>query len=175
MQAWVERAVIGLRLCPFAKAVHAKGQVRYVVSRARTPKGLLTVLIHELQLLARTDPQQIDDTLLVAPRALADFLEFNAFVQVAGSVVKALGLRGVLQVASFHPQYRFAGAAPNALSNFTNRAPYPTLHLLREASIGRAVATFPDTGAIPDRNIATLRRLGRAGWAALKVDPPPAE
>jgi uncharacterized protein len=166
-ERWLERAVIGLNLCPFAKAVHTKGQIRWVLSRARTPEGLLRTLLQELQRLAAADPAQIDTTLIVHPQALQRFDDFNRFLGVAEAAVHELGLDGVIQVASFHPRYRFAGTAASDITNATNRSPHPTLHLLREASISRAVAAFPDAEAIFGRNQATLRRLGAAGWRHL--------
>lgn len=168
-RAWVERAVIGLNLCPFAKAVHSKGLVRYVCSRARDSAALRDALRDELALLAATPAEQIDTTLLVHPWVLADFGDYNDFLDVADALLRELGLDGVLQVASFHPDYRFAGAAPDDPTNATNRAPFPTLHLLREASIDRAVAAFPAPEAIFEANMDTLRRLGNTGWAALQA------
>ncbi|WP_320415215.1 DUF1415 domain-containing protein [Lysobacter changpingensis] len=164
---WLERAVIGLNLCPFAKAVYVKQQVRFVLSEATTPDALLDELASELSLLARTDPDVVDTTLLVHPRVLADFLDYNDFLDRADAAVAALGLEGEIQVASFHPQYRFAGTYADEMGNFTNRSPYPTLHLLREASIDRAVAAFPDPDVIVERNIATLEKLGPEGWDRL--------
>jgi hypothetical protein len=164
---WLEKAVIGLNLCPFAKAVHTKGQIRYVVSAATGPEALLADLEAELQHLAASDAQAIDTTLLIHPGALQGFLDFNDFLGLADELLDRLGLDGTLQVASFHPQFQFAGTQPDDVSNFTNRAPYPTLHLLREASIDRAVEAFPEAEAIYERNIETLERLGRAGWQAL--------
>jgi hypothetical protein len=164
---WLERAVIGLNLCPFAKAVHAKGQVRYVLSDADTPQALLEQLGEELLRLRDTPAEEVDTTLLVHPRVLADFLDYNDFLDDADALVEALGLDGVLQVASFHPDYRFAGTEPDDLGNFSNRAPFPTLHLLREDSVERAVAAFPDPDAIVERNIGTLRQLGADGWRKL--------
>ena len=164
---WLERAVIGLNLCPFAKAVYVKQQVRFVLSEATTPDALLDELASELSLLARTDPEVVDTTLLVHPRVLADFLDYNDFLDRADATVAALGLEGEIQVASFHPQYRFAGTYADEMGNFTNRSPYPTLHLLREASIDRAVAAFPDPDVIVERNIATLEKLGPEGWDRL--------
>jgi len=164
---WLERAVIGLNLCPFAKAVYVKDQIRYVVSRAETPEELLPELIIELKTLEEADPAAIDTTLLIHPVALTDFLAYNDFLAVADAALADLGLSGILQIASFHPQYQFAGTAPDAVENFTNRSPYPMLHLLREASVERAVAAFPDAAEIYERNIATLRRLGHAGWRRL--------
>ena len=164
---WLERAVIGLNLCPFAKAVHAKAQVRWVLGEADTPEALLETLGAELLLLRDAPPEEVDTTLIVHPRVLGDFLDYNDFLEEADALVAELGLEGVLQVASFHPHYQFAGSHPDDVENFTNRSPYPTLHLLREDSVSRAVAAFPDPDAIVDRNIDTLRRLGPAGWRAL--------
>lgn len=169
---WLEKAVIGLNLCPFAKAVHTKGQVRWVVSEATTPEALLAELEDELQHLAAADPQATDTTLLIHPGVLQDFLDFNDFLGPADEVLERLGLDGTLQIASFHPQFQFAGTGPEDISNFSNRAPYPTLHLLREASIDRAVEAFPEAEAIYERNIETLERLGHAGWSALFALPP---
>lgn len=167
---WLERAVIGLNLCPFAKAVHARGQVRYVLSAADTPEALLEQLGAELLSLRDTPAGQVDTTLLVHPDALQDFLDYNDFLEDADALVAELGLEGVLQVASFHPQYRFAGSGADDIENFTNRSPYPTLHLLREASIERAMDSMSDTDSIYRRNMETLRRLGPEGWQALWRD-----
>jgi hypothetical protein len=164
---WVERAVIGLNLCPFAKAVHAKGQVRYVLSDASTPDALLEQLGEELLYLRDTPAELVDTTLVVHPRVLGDFLDYNDFLEQADALVAELDLEGVLQVASFHPDYQFADSHPDDVENFTNRSPHPTLHLLREASVTRAVAAYPDPDAIIDRNIQTLRTLGRNGWRKL--------
>ncbi len=166
---WLERAVIGLNLCPFAKAVHVKGQIRYVVSDASTPEALADDLVRELEFLAEANAEQIDTTLLIHPRVLQDFLDFNDFLDVADGVVEELELDGILQVASFHPQFQFENTEPDDITNYTNRSPYPTLHLLREDSIERAVAAFPDELEIAETNIATLEKLGHAGWNALKI------
>jgi hypothetical protein len=162
-RAWLEQIVIGLGLCPFAKAVHVKGQIRYVVSAAQTPEALLADLLGELSALSLADAELVDTTLLIHPRALLDFLDYNDFLSVADAAVEDLELTGELQVASFHPQYRFAGNAPEDPANYCNRSPYPMLHLLREASVDRAVAVFPDASRIYDKNIETLRALGLAG------------
>ena len=164
---WLERAVIGLNLCPFAKAVVAKRQVRYVLSDAELPEDLLEQLAEELLYLRDTPAEEVDTTLLVHPRVLTDFLDYNDFLDRADALVEALGLEGELQVASFHPDYQFADTDPGDVSNFTNRAPYPTLHLLREDSVARAVEAFPDPDSIVSRNIATLESLGREGWERL--------
>jgi len=168
MLAWVEHAVIGLNLCPFAKAPYVKGQVRCVVSASQEPAGLLDELRAELRLLVETDPRKTETTLLVVPDQFPEFDEFNDFLDDADAAVLALGLEGTIQIASFHPRYRFAGTAPQDLDNATNRAPYPTLHLLREDSVERAVEAFPEAEAIYEANIRTLRELGDSGWAALQ-------
>jgi len=167
---WIERAVIGLNLCPFAKAVYVKEQVRFVLSDATTPEALLEQLAEELVLLRDTEPAEIDTTLIIHPEVLTDFLDYNDFLDNADAAVEALDLQGVLQVASFHPDYQFAGAAPDDISHYTNRSPYPTLHLLREDSVERAVAAFPDPDVIVERNIQTLDRLGQEGWRKLLAD-----
>jgi len=170
-QRWVERAVIGLNLCPFAKGVQAKGLVHYVVSEAGDPQALLVDLKQALLDLQDREPDRRDTTLLIAPSALPDFLDFNDFLDRAARLLRKMRLDGVFQIASFHPQCQFAEAAPNDISHFTNRAPYPILHLLREDSIDRAVAAFPDAALIYERNMETLRDLGHAGWQALDVGP----
>lgn len=164
---WLEKAVIGLNLCPFAKAVHLKAQIRWVESAATDAEALLGDLVHELRVLASADPEAIETTILVHPRALADFEDYNDFLDIVDAALEELELDGELQVASFHPQYRFDGTDDDDITNYTNRSPFPTLHLLRESSIERAVAAFPDAAEIFERNQATLRGLGLAGWRAL--------
>lgn len=171
MRRWLERAVIGLNLCPFAKAVHVKNQVHYVVCRATEPADVLDVLRGELLDLAQADPHVRDTTLLMLPDTFADFVDFNDFLYAAEKLLRKLKLVGELQIASFHPQFEFADASPDDIGNFTNRAPYPTLHLLREASIDRAVEAFPAAEQIYEKNIATLQQLGLEGWSALGVGP----
>ncbi len=166
-RTWLERAVIGLNLCPFAKAAYNRGQVRFVLSDAIDTQALLTQLGEELLRLRDTPVEIIDTTLLVHPRVLADFLDYNDFLDEADALLEALALEGVIQIASFHPDYQFAGTAPGDIENCTNRAPFPTLHLLREDSVARAVAAFPDPDAIVERNIETLRKLGAEGWHEL--------
>lgn len=165
---WIEEAVIGLNLCPFARAVYVKSQVRIVVSRARHLDAFLDELDRELDLLAGTPAEEIDTTLLVHPTLFPDFFVFNDFLNVVDDVVAEHGLEGVIQVASFHPQFLFEGEPEGDPSHCTNRSPYPTLHLLREDSVEKAVATEGgDAQAIVERNIRTLRELGVAGWADL--------
>lgn len=166
---WLENAVIDLNLCPFAKSVHVKGQIHYAVSEATNEAALLADLRRELLDLAAADAQLRDTTLLMVSLMLENFLDFNDFLDAADALVEELELDGTLQVASFHPQFQFADSAPDDISNHTNRAPWPTLHLLREASIDRAVEVFPEAEAIYERNIETLQSLGHAGWEALDV------
>ena len=167
---WLERAVIGLNLCPFAKGVHVKGQIHYAVSQAADAQALLKDLARELKSLVSIDPEIRDTALLIAPRCLKEFLDFNDFLGDADQLLAELGLEGVIQIASFHPEFQFAGTQSDDISNFTNRAPYPTLHLLREDSIERAVAVFPEADAIFGKNMESLEKLGRAGWRALGVE-----
>lgn len=163
-KTWLERAVIGLNLCPFAKAVHIKDQIRYVVSSAQTPEELVADLIRELEFLHEADPAKIDTTLLIHPDVLRNFLDYNDFLDVADAAVEELDLSGEIQVASFHPEYQFAGSDVDDISNYTNRSPYPTLHLLREISVERAVDAFPEASEIFDKNMQTLQQLGLDGW-----------
>lgn len=164
---WIEKAVIGLNLCPFAKAVYVKEQVRYVASEAKHLDGLLEDIDREISFLAEADPQQIDTTLIMHASLLGDFLDFNDFLDIVDDAVSELGHEGVIQVAAFHPQWQFAETEPDDIGNYTNRAPFPTIHLLREASVTRAVDAFPEAESIYERNIETLQKLGIDGWRAL--------
>jgi len=170
-QNWLEKAVIGLNLCPFAKAVHVKKQVRFVVSSATGPEQLLEELMNELQRLSDTPAEEVDTTLLIHPFVLTDFLDYNEFLDVADAAVEDMQLDGELQVASFHPDYQFADTDVHDIGNYTNRAPYPILHLLREDSIERAVEAFPEAEQIFEKNIETLEQLGHDGWDKLHVGP----
>ncbi len=166
-QDWLEKAVIGLNLCPFAKAVHVKQQIRYVVSTAKTEAALLDDLLEELDFLMAADPEVVDTTLLIHPWVLTDFLDYNDFLDVADGAAAEPEFNDALQIASFHPQYQFADTEVDDIANYTNRSPYPMLHLLREDSIDRAVAAFPEADAIYEKNMQTLRELGLAGWKKL--------
>ena len=171
MRRWLERAVVGLNLCPFAKAVLVKGQVHFAVSEAEDAAGVLADFERELAELVALPAEQRDTTLLALPVAFADFFDFNDFTGRVERLVRKRGLEGVVQVAHFHPRFVFAGTDEDDITNYTNRAPHPTLHLLREASIDRAVAAFPDAAAIYEANMATLQALGLEGWNALDVGP----
>ena len=164
---WLERAVIGLNLCPFAKGVHVKDQIRYVVSAAQTTEELLRDLLRELEVLAEASRESIDTILLIHPHVLTDFLDYNDFLEVVDAALEEVDLAGELQVASMHPQFQFADTKPDDITNYTNRSPYPTLHLLREASIDEAVAAFPEAEQIFEKNIETMRKLGHEGWDVL--------
>ena len=168
---WMERAVIGLNLCPFSKAVHVKGLVHCKVSAAQDLISLRADLLQELRELMVRDASERDTTLWVVQWLLKDFFDYNDFLSVADECLAALDLVGVVQIASFHPDYQFAGTDQNDITNYTNRSPYPTLHLIREASMDRAVAAFSEADAIFEVNMATLKQLGLKGWEALDVGP----
>ncbi|MEJ5991465.1 DUF1415 domain-containing protein [Ramlibacter sp. PS3R-8] len=170
---WLERAVVGLNLCPFAKAVLAKHQEHFSTSQAQDAAGVLDDFARELDALVALPASERDTTLLVLPQGFDDFLAFHDLTLRAERLVRKRGLEGVVQVASFHPRFVFAGTEEDDITNFTNRAPWPTLHLLREESIDRAVAAFPDAAAIYEANMDTLRRLGPDGWRALDVGARP--
>jgi uncharacterized protein len=170
-ERWLVRAVIGLNLCPFAKGVHVKKQIHYCVTMTEDPAELLSALQHELLDLAAASSEERDTTLLIAPRSFPDFLDFNAFLPKTDKLLKKLGMRGDYQIASFHPQFQFEGSEADDITNFTNRAPFTTLHLLRESSIDQAVAAFPAPEMIFERNMATMQGIGLNGWNALKVNP----
>ncbi len=166
-EAWINKAVIGLNLCPFAKAVQVKRQIRYAISDAKSAKQLYRDFVVELEHIAETNPAELDTTVLIHPYVMRDFLDYNDFLDVADEAIAEADLDGEIQVASFHPDYQFAGTEPDDIGNYTNRSPYPTLHLLREASIENAVAAFPDAADIYEKNIATMQALGHEGWDRL--------
>lgn len=170
-QVWLERAVIGLNLCPFAKAPHVKGRIHYAVSKAQDAQEVRQDLSLELQALMQVDPAVRETTLLILPLCLSDFYAFNDFLDVADRLVRSAKLEGVIQIASFHPRYQFAGTDPDEVSNCTNRSPYPMLHLLREDSVERAVAAYPEAKIIVEANMQALEKLGWQGWQALDVGP----
>ena len=170
---WLERAVIGLNLCPFAKGPHIKGQIHYAVSEAKGLEGLRDELIEELQALQARPAEERETTLLIVPHMLRDFLDFNDFLDEADGVLQELDMEGEFQVASFHPDFQFADTEPDDITNYTNRSPYPTLHLIREASIDRAVEAFPEAETIYEANMATMEKLGHEGWIKLDVAASP--
>lgn len=166
---WLEKAIIGLNLCPFARSVYVKNQVRFVVSESQNEDALLRDLIQEMKHLKETDPKTTDTTLLIHPHVLQDFLDYNQYLDVVESAIIEMKLEGVLQVASFHPQYQFADTSPDDISNYTNRSPYPILHILREESVSNAIDSYPDAEGIPDKNIETMNKLGITGWKKLNI------
>lgn len=166
---WLEKAVIGLNLCPFAKAPHVKNLVRIVVSKARHLDGFLEDLDRELQLLGNTPASELETTLLVHPTLFPDFETFNQMLEIADNAVVENELEGIVQIAPFHPDFQFEGTEADDISNYTNRSPYPTLHLIREDSITKAAEAFPDASAIFDRNIALLEKMGHEGWDKLDI------
>lgn len=170
---WVERAVIGLNLCPFAKGVYVKNQVHFAVSPSSDGLDVLQELERELKDLVALEPEVRDTTLLVLPEAFPEFLDFNDFLSEADALLERMGLEGEIQIANFHPRFQFAGTSEDDVTNCTNRSPYPTLHLIRENSIDRAVEAFPEAEAIYEVNMAALEKLGEQGWRDLDVGPSP--
>ena len=166
---WLEKAVIGLNLCSFAKAPHVKNLVRIVVSKARHLDGFLEDLDRELQLLGNTPASELETTLLVHPTLFPDFETFNQMLEIADDAVVENELEGIVQIAPFHPDFQFEGTEADDISNYTNRSPYPTLHLIREDSIAKAAEAFPDASAIFHRNIALLEKMGHEGWDKLDI------
>ena len=166
---WLEKAVIGLNLCPFAKAPHVKNLVRISVSQARHLDGFLEDLDRELQLLGDTPADELETTLLVHPTLFPDFDTFNQMLDIADAAVVDNGLEGIIQIAPFHPDFQFEGTDSDDIGNYTNRSPYPTLHLIREDSIAKAAQAFPDASAIFERNIALLEKMGHEGWDKLDI------
>ncbi len=167
-RAWVEHAVIGLNLCPFAKPVHVRQQIAYRVSTATDEAVLSQDLLAAMMALVDTPSTTTDTCLLIHPWILQDFIEYNDFLDVADALLEEAGLSGILQIASFHPDYRFAGTDGDDVTNCTNRSPFPTLHLLREASLDKAISTLLDASEIIERNLATLSDMGHSGWEALQ-------
>ncbi len=167
--SWLEKVVIGLNLCPFAKPVHVKNQIRYAVTNTKSSDELLKIFKTELKNLNEINPNITDTTLIIHPECLKDFFDYNEFLQVAEDAIAQLGLEGILQIASFHPQYQFAGSEPDAIDNYTNRSPYPMLHILREASVSRAVELHPEAVMIPAKNVETMNALGHEGFKKIKI------
>ena len=165
--AWIENVVIGLNLCPFAKSIHVKQQLRYSVSFANNGEALLEEFKRELKKLVATRPDHIESTLLIHPNVLDDFQDYLHFLLLCDATLEELELDGIVQVASFHPNYQFAGTAPDDVTNYSNRSPFPTLHLLRESSVTRAVESLPDAAAIYESNIVTLKRIGESRMKAI--------
>jgi len=165
---WIEKVVIGLNLCPFAKPVHTKGQIHYLLSQARDEFALTTDLRYSMQNLIAASSDSMDTCLLIHPWVLSDFFDYNNFLNIADEILDELDLIGVLQVASFHPSYQFAGTSEDDVTNCTNRSPFPMLHLLREESLDKATDALPDANVIVNRNLETMTSLGHEGWNKLQ-------
>ena len=159
VREWVEQAVLGLGLCPFAGEHWHAGRVRLVVTEATSQEGVLEALRVEVQILAQADPAVTETTLLIVVNLLREFGDYNEFLGRVDELGKRLGWTGHFQIASFHPHYQFAGTRPDDPENLTNRSPYPLLHVLRESTVTRVLADYPDPDQIPSTNIETLRGL----------------
>ena len=162
---WLETVVVGLKLCPFADRELRYGRVRFTVTDAETEAELLMALHSELSLLI--NDATVETTLLIHPQTLLDFYDFNDFLQIADDLLTDLALQGIVQIASFHPDYQFGGTAPDDVQNYTNRSPNPMLHLIREDSLARAIGAYPDVAQIPTRNVALMQSMGSTKARAL--------
>lgn len=162
-RSWIEHFVIPLNLCPFANKVFREQRIRYTLSSATTEKALLTTLEQELLYLNQTPSNEIDTSLLIHPHVLTDFFFYNDFLNKADDLITQLSLDGMIQIASFHPQYQFANTNSGDLENYTNRSPYPMLHLLRESSLEQAIQHYSNVDSIPENNINTMETLGDSG------------
>ncbi|MCU7914641.1 MAG: DUF1415 domain-containing protein [Candidatus Thiodiazotropha sp. (ex Gloverina cf. vestifex)] len=160
VRCWVGKTVVGLNLCPFAAAPMKGDRIRYRLCQAENPEGIYRELLEEMELLVGLPEATAETSLFVVPRGLAEFGEYLDLFATADAVIPEAGLDGILQLASFHPDYCFEGALPDDPANYTNRAPYPMFHLIREAPLARALEHYPAPEGIPERNVALLRELG---------------
>jgi len=160
---WLEEVVIGLNLCPFARQPYTLDRIRYVVEPAEDIVLLAKRVVEEARWLMEQPKEKVATTLLIHPRALLNFLDYNDFLSEVDLLIKENSLEGKLQAASFHPDYQFAGTRPADAENFTNRSPYPMIHLIREAMLEEVLDNYPDPESIPERNIKTMNQLGAAG------------
>lgn len=168
-RCWIERTVIKFNLCPFARKPYSGEQIRYAVSDAEEPEQLLADLQRELEHLRTSDPQVLETTVLIHPRVLQDFLDYNDFLDVVDALL-AQGYEEEFQVASLHPDYRFAGTSPDDAENYTNRSPYPVLHLLRVEGVARAISSYANPDRIPERNIEQMEKYGAEAMRAILDD-----
>ncbi|SHE80736.1 hypothetical protein SAMN04487965_0694 [Microbulbifer donghaiensis] len=159
VQQWLRDVVVGLNLCPFARKPMRAGQIRYKVSEARDDESLMAELLEEFRLLDNTPVEELETTLLIVPQHLQEFADFNQFLDLAEWLIERQEYTGIYQLATFHPDYQFAGTRPDDAENLTNRTPYPILHLLREASLARALENYPDPESIPANNIRRVEGL----------------
>ena len=169
-RSWIETVVIGLNLCPFAGKVFRADQIRFVVSAASDPESLLHDLNEEIDRFLATSAEEVDTAILIHPMVLGDFLEYWDFIAIAETLIEEKELDGIIQIASFHPEYRFSGTEPDSPENHSNRSPYPMLHLLREDSVSMAIEHHPDPEGIPDENIRRLSSLGKEYLDQLRDD-----
>lgn len=167
MDQWIRRVVVGLNLCPFARKPLENRQIRITVSQADDVPGLLHDLHAELDRLAHCPASEVETTVIAVPHMLGDFADYNDFLDLAEALVERFGWEGVFQIASFHPHYQFEGTEPDDAENYTNRSPWPALHLLREDSLEQAIASHPAPEQIPERNIAAMNELGQPALEAL--------
>lgn len=159
VRRWVKEIVIGWNLCPFAKREFVSERIQFQVSQATDQESLLLDLATEIERLDRE--QKVETTLLIHPRVLSDFADYNDFLALADELLAELEREGVYQIASFHPDYQFHGTEPGDPENYTNRSPYPLLHLLREESMSLAVEKYPDVSEIPENNIELMNSYGK--------------
>lgn len=165
-RCWLEQRVLKDNLCPFAHQPYQQHRIRFIVTDSARPEYLLEDLLSELQHLRDTPVSELETTLLIHPGVLEDFNDYNNFLDLADKLLVQEGFEGEFQIASFHPDYQFADTAADDAENYTNRSPWPMLHLLREASLEKAIAAHPDVAAIPQRNIAHMQTLGAETLAA---------
>jgi hypothetical protein len=160
---WVETIVVGLNLCPFAAPVVRNDTLRYAVTDAESMEALASNFLQELNLIQEKDEKEIATTLVIMPRAVADFYDYLDLLAYFEDLLAKSGLAGVFQLASFHPAYLFAGVEPDDLSHWTNRSPFPMIHIIREGQMSRVLRHYDNPEEIPERNIKLLRELGREG------------
>ncbi|KKN38629.1 hypothetical protein LCGC14_0751600 [marine sediment metagenome] len=165
VQKWVNTFVMDMNLCPFAKHEMLKNRVRFATTKAISEEELLRSLQDELELL--NNDSSVETSLLIHPNVLQDFYDYNEFLSYADELLLEMGLEGIYQIASFHPHYQFGGTNPDDAENYTNRSPYPLLHLIREASLERAIEEYPDVDQVPIRNVALMNSLGQNKLQAL--------
>ena len=170
---WINSFIVDLNLCPFARREVMRNSMRFTVFEDSDPENILHALSEEITLLHNSP--EIETSFLILPAGMPDFRDFNDFINAAESLTEALGWEGRYQLVGFHPQYQFANTEPDDAENYTNRSPFPMLHILRESSVSDAVATTHDTALIPQRNIATLGDMGttvlKARWRNCFTDP----
>ncbi len=161
-RCWIERVVIGFNLCPFARKPYAAEQIRYAVSSAKTPAALLIDLQQELEALRQSKSEQNETTVLIHPYVLQDFFDYNDFLGIADMFLEQNGYADEFQIASLHPDYQFVDTEKEDAENYTNRSPYPMLHLLREQSVENALCNTRNPELIPEQNIKTMEKIGAA-------------